>query len=680
MAHITFPQPTSFSGSAVPNPLDKKPGKNDKVEIEYTEEQYLYRNYLIQRLERAKENRDRRWAEFSGKTYLQCFEENEKIAHTYLEEVKNKNEEKISTGTIESKLNTLLAHVNNLNLMPEVLAFDRDNQSLHELGKSFTDVMFVTAEHDGGDDGGDKEKKMNRQRELLKQGTVFVQENWITKYEVKKKLKKVYKGEFKDFGGYDQSLQKVFEGCSRDILYGPNVYLGDMTAFSMNDQPFVFTIEQMHYDEAKTLFGKFENWDHVRPGIPDTGTTDATTSAGARTIYDTKWRLTNIKDDHVEVIRYQDQGRDEYQIMINGVMMMPVGFPLSAVTPRGKYSVTKQVLYVINAQFAMGKSFVSSGSVYELSKAVDRMLRLFELKTRKSINTPYVNTTNRVIPARALDPGNISMGIAPNALQPIGNEGQGVTSSEYQIFKELQDEIDKSTISPTFAGQQGNAGTTATEIIEVQRQARLTLGLIIAACTLLEMKLGYLRLWNVLGNWLEPVGRYPDGSNKFRNATRLDAVEGAGSGERRIIPIDGELPDPEVIRMLSLRDEKKKGYPVRRTYLSPKLVREAEITWFIRVLPKEEESSAFHKLQFRELVGDALALMQMGAQINIEGLQDELASVYNKDRSKIFSDKAVQPALPPEDASTTAGNIKAGNNTAGAAQATQPQPKPQVTR
>jgi len=674
MAYLAFPQPLSYNGQAVMNPLDKMPGKNDKIKPDYDEKEFLYHSYLTGRLQRAKENRDRMWSEYSGKTYLQQFEENEKIAHTYVEPVKNKNERKISTGTIESKLNTLLAHINNLNLTPEVLAFDRDNQSLVELGKAFTDIMAVTAEHDGGDDGGDKEKRMNRQRELLKQGTVFVQEDWVTKYEIKKTLKDKYKGQFKAFTGYSERLENVFEGCLRDVLYAPNVFLGDPTAFSMNDQPYIFTVEQVHYDVAKTLFGEFENWKYVKPGIPSDGATESTTAVGGRTIYDGKWRLTNIKDDHVEIIRYQDQTRDEFMIMVNGVMLMPPGFPLSAVTPRGKYNVTKQVLYVVNPQFAYGKSFVSSGSVYELSTALDRMLRLFELKTRKSVNPPYVNTTNRVIPARVLDPGNISMGIPPNALQAIGNEGQGVTASEYQIFKELQDEIEKSTISNVFQGQQAKSGATATEIIEVQRQAKLTLGLIIAACVLLETKLGYLRLWNIVGNWLKPIGKYKDGKMKYRNATKLGQVEGAGEGERRIIPIDGELPHPEAIRILSLQDQKKKGYPVRRTYLNPKIAQEAAINWFVRVSPREEESSAFHKLQFRELVGDALTLMQMGAQINLDGLQDEFAKVYNKDRSKVFSSRATTPQ-PSQDAGKIAGNVAAGNNQAPAAGG-QPQPKP----
>lgn len=663
MTYISYPQPLSYHGQVLDNPADKKVDRNDKVELKYTDDEENYRHYMIQRLVYAKENRDRVWPELNNKTYSQRFEENEKIAHTYLEEAKNDNEKKLSTGTIESKLLTLLSHINNLNLTPEVLAFDKYQKAQVELGHAFTDIMQVTAEHDGGDEGGDKEKRIHRQLELLKQGTVFVQENWITKYGVKKKLNSKYQGEFRNFDGYTKKLEKVFEGCSREVLYGLNVYLGDMTAFSMNDQPYIFTVEQMHYDKAKALYGYFENWKYVRPGIPDSSPTDSQTNTGGRTVYDAKWRLTNIKNTHVEIIKYQDEQSNEYQIMINGVLMLPVGFPLSAVTAEGKYNITKQVLYVINPQFAMGKSFVSSGAVYELSKALDRMLRLFELKTRKSVNPPYVNTTNRVIPQRALDPGNITMGINPNALVPIGNEGQGVTASEYQIFKEIQDEIEKSTISNVFQGQQAKSGATATEVIEVQRQARLTLGLIIAACTMLEVKVGYLRLWNLLSKWLEPIGKTMDGEQLYRSVTRVTSIEGAGTGERRVVPIDGELPSPEVIRMLSLKDEQEKGYPVRRTYISPSIIQTAKLMWFVRVNPKEEESSALYKLEFREMVGDMLSLAQIGAAPNINGLQDEFSRVYNIDRNKVFAERSTTPAGNMEEvARKTSGDRAAGNN------------------
>ncbi len=663
MAFIAFPAPIAYIGSRVENPLVKD--EMELKQIEYDEKTYAYKSYLEQRLRSAQEARDTNHAEFGDLTYLQWFERNEKLANTVLEPRKNESEKPLSTGTIEAKLTTLLSHLNNLNLTPKVYAYDRNNKNLREVGTAFTDIMAVTAEHDGGDEGGDKEKRMARQRELLKQGTAFVQESYLTKYQVRKKLNSAkYTGSFTDFSGYTEKLEKVFEGCSRELLYGPNVYLGDITQFSMNDQPFIFTVETMSYDVAKTIYGQFENWKFVRPGMPIATTTQSTAQVGGRTIYDAKFRLLSISENQVEVLKYQDPHNDEWSLMINGVLLTPAGFPLSMVTPDGKYNVTKQILYIKNSQFAYGGSFVASGSLYELSRATDNMLSLFELKTRKSITASYVNITNRVIPAKVLNPGNITMGIPPNALQPIGTEGQGVTSSEYQVYKELLDTIERSTISAVFQGHAAKSGATATEIMEVQRQAKLNLGIIIAAATLLEQKIAYLRLYNLIGKWLEPTGYNADGSAQYRQVSRQTNIPGAGMGERHVIPIDGELPPPEVIRMLSLEDEQRLDMPVRRYYISPKMLREAQLLWRIIVEAQEEETSAYHTVRFREQVGDVLSLMQLGAQPNVDGITDEFAKAYSKDKAQFFSANIPVPpdpntAMTPE---TIAGNRAAGNN------------------
>jgi len=358
-----------------------------------------------------------------------------------------------------------------------------------------------------------------------------VQEEWLRKFERKKVLKQKYNGEFKDFAGYDENLDLVFEGPSRTLVYGPNMFLGDMTQFYMELQPYVFVMFHEDYDVAKTRFGSFENWQYVVPGAMPSNTADT-----AKTIFDNRWRLSELKKNQVEIIMYQDQTRDEFQILINGVCMLPIGFPLSAVSPGGKFNIAKQVFRVINDKFAYGSSFVSSGSVKGISDLIDEMLKLFVLKTRKSFMPAYVNTSGRVTDKKVLSPGRISMGIDPGALQPIAsNEVQGVTAGELGILKELQSLVTKSTVSDQFTGQPGGGGATATEVIELQRQARLTLGLTIAVCALLEKKLGYLRLWNIIENWFEPVDTRVDQINEsrklvnvYRSVNSENNIEGEG--------------------------------------------------------------------------------------------------------------------------------------------------------
>lgn len=644
------------------NPLDQKnypekPADTSAKSINeiYTEDDKVYLNtHLQQRLESAKRQRESPFAELNGKTYIQIYEENERIANTMLPEKKNLDDVIVSAGTIESKLDALLAHIANLDLTGEVWAFDKENNKIQELGVAIQDTMFMTKENDGGDEGGDEEKKLLRQRELLKQGTVFVQEEWLRVFETKKVLKAKYGGEFKNFAGYDEKLELVFEGPSRTLLHGPNVYLGKITEFFMDKQPYIFAVIKSDYSVAKGKYGKFENWQYVKKGAVPLDTPNE-----QKTIFDNKWRLTEVKENEVEIIIYQDKPRDEFQIIINGVMMLPIGFPLSAVCPGGNYNIAKQVFRVYNANFAYGKSFVSAGSVKEVAALIDEMLRLFVLKTRKSFSPPYVNTSGKVISQRVLSPGRISMGFTADALQKIGEEGQGVTTSEFNVLEKLEEIVDKSTLSNQFAGQQGKAGTTATEVVELQRQAKLTLGLTIIACALLEKKLEYLRLWNVLENYFNPIDTkvitINDARkevNQYRNAHRETNIEGEGLGERQVIPMDGELPDAETIRALEREDEKKKGFPVRRIYLSPEGLKTAKLRWYIVVNPKEKETSAFYKLLFREQLADMLSLVSLGSIPNKDGLEEEFSRVWGKNRNKLFQKGGT---ITPDMAGVSAG-------------------------
>lgn len=650
------------------NPLDK-PAPLSQDDIELRIKELDYQSYLERRLRDAKEVRDRVWPEFQNKTYLQYYEQNEKIANTFIEATMNEGDPMISSGTLEGKFNVLLSHIDNLNLTPEVLAYDKNDKQLRSLGVAFTDIIDRTRETDGGDDGGDDEKRVMRQRELLKQGTVFVQERWCTKKQTKKKLTTSWNKKFRGVK-WEEKLETVFEGPERELLYGPNVYLGDITKFSVDDQPYIFTVETLSYDKAKEVYGEYENWKFVKQGMPPAS--EAMLDTGSRTIYDGKFRISRLKDTQVEIVKYQDPTRDEFQIIVNGVMMLPVGFPLSAVTPAGKFNITKQVLYPINAQYAYGKSFVSSGDVYELSKILDEMLRLFVLKTRKSITPPYINISGRVISRKSLLPGNISMGIPPNALQPIGTESQGITAGEFQVYQEILTRIENSTVSPVFQGQYGKSNTTATEVLEVQRQARLALGIIISACTMLEVKLGYLRLWNIIQNWFTPIGEYMDDGgiarDKYRQVSRQTDIEGAGRGSRTVIPIDGALPTHDVVRIMEIIDQQETGKPSERIYLSPLEMRKHQVRWRVAVNPQERVSSAYEKVLFREQLQDIMALVNLGAMPNVEGLQEKVAKIYNMDMNMMFSAKSAQPMPQTPSASEASGQLQGGAESAGGAQ------------
>jgi hypothetical protein len=647
-------KPNQETASAVINDTQKADGWINPPD--YSNEEKLQMDALMMRLHQAQMDRDKSHPEFNNQTYIQNYENNERIANTFVAGKKFEGDIQIASGTVEQKMFAVLAEINRLALTPQVLAFNEESEELVSLGHAMTDVLFETSKREDPMD----EKRLVRQLELLKQGHVFVQELWTKRWKtVKKGVDKSQIGKFKGVDWTSQ-LELAWSGPERQILYGPGVFIGNIREPDMKKQPFIYTHKITSYSEAKSRYGQknpdgtdvWERWQYVqkvrRQNIVSTTTIDNSMNNA--------WTLTQVGLDEVEEVHYQDKFNNEYQIFLNGVPMLPIGFPLSVISPGGEYNIEKQIFQYINPFFAYGRSFVAR--VKEQSDILDELLKLLIIKTRKSIHPPYANSSGRVISSRVLMPGRITMGIDASSLQAIGQEGQGVISSEFQMYKLLQDNIDENTVSKQFTGSQGKAGQTATETNILQSQAQKVLSLTIFSATMLEGKLGYLRLWNVLENYFEPLDtRYNRASQKieevFRVTTRRNVKLDDGDdgfGIRQTVPTAGELPDSESVREQELFTDvpeppegvKKKTRqqlglpPIKVIYLNPERLKAAKLYWYIDVDTKEKETSNVEKLMFREELADIAMLMRMGSVPNLEALESSHALIWNRPKDKMF--------------------------------------------
>lgn len=624
----------------------------------YTTEELSYIGRILNRILLAQIARDSAKIEFNNMTYLQWFRNNEVIANTTIIRTEENKDLAIYSGTVEQKLLTILAEINRLNLTGEVRVFDKENEELQELGVAITEIVHKTEEIEE-----DQEKKLIRQLELLKQGTVFVQDNWVKKWQTKKTLTGKFKGQIKDTE-WTSKLEKVFDGPERSVLYGPGVYLGNIKEFEMKKQPYIFTLKLTSYQEAKTRYGMqdkdgkdvWERWKNV----PRQRVSLVDSSNLQNMDLGLGWSITDIEQDMVEEIHYQDQINNEFQIFLNGIAMLPVGFPLSEITPNGMFNVEKQVLQVINPFFSYGRSFIAKTE--QLSRLLDEMIRLLIIKTRKSIHPPYINISGKVISEKSLMPGAISMGIDPGALVEIGKEGQGVTASEYQMLRELREDIDRVTVSPQISGQAGKSGTTAFEVSLLQQQAQKNIALILFAMGLLEKKITWLRANYVIANYFEPIGTKVDEMRNelvsvYRTLSVKATIPDRGSGIRKVIPVD-TLKDktsediymeeeyegtPEPAEGMRRRTREELGMePLQKMYIATDILKNCKYIFFTEVEAKPRDTSQNAKMMFREELRDIQGLQQLGAQVNLEAIQDEYSLVFNKRKEKMFKKPMIQ--------------------------------------
>ena len=158
----------------------------------YSDEEDAYLMALRKRLRDAKDQRDQNWDEFDGMDFLSHYEACERTANTFIAPKKNREDTNFMSGIVRTKLFALLAALTNLNLKGDISAYDKDALKIQALGDAMEDIITKTDELDN-----DEEKKFLRFYELLKHGTVFVEEIWQEQTKKTKKLKSEFVGKLK---------------------------------------------------------------------------------------------------------------------------------------------------------------------------------------------------------------------------------------------------------------------------------------------------------------------------------------------------------------------------------------------------------------------------------------------------------------------------------------------------
>jgi hypothetical protein len=588
----------------------------------YTEEEKKYLKELQKRLEFSKLEREKPREEFDGLTYSQYWAECEKGANTYLKPKKDKKEIRFQSGTLRQKMMSFVSSLLALNLKPDITAFDEYDNEAGELATAMEDIIEKTEELEG-----DEEKKILRIYELLKCGDVFLEELWNEKSGNEKEFTGEWDGKFRSKNW--KVSEEEYQGCAeRTIIHPLSVYLGSLEEYFIEKQPYVFTVNTISYEKARLLYGDWENFKYVSRKKREWSNEDTS----ERMIFGA-WQLQDRPDGEVEVIKYQDVLNNEYQIILNSIPMLPIGMPLKW---GRRYNIVQQHFEPIRHNFAYGKSFIfrNKNIVY----LMDEMIKMALLKTWKSFMPPYLNTGNRVISESVFMPGKISMGILPNTLVPVSDkEVQGVTNGEFAMIQDIKNFIDQNTASQTFTGQTEKGQVTATQIIELQRQSRIMMGIVIASASLLEKKLAQIRADTIMQNWFLPIDQKVDKirdvlKNVYRIVSRKRMIESEGMGRRYVIPTE-EMMEGEQIMAEEERMKQEKGYPVRMILINPNEVKTAKYIWQFAINPKEKKSSEMSKLLFGEMIAQGTNL---GLRFNPEYIQQEFAEVWDKDPNKLF--------------------------------------------
>jgi len=596
--------------------------KNDyqlqpKISYTMTSEETVAYNFYVERIHKAKNDRDQKREEFDDCTYEEDYIANKRAVNTYLRPKINDAEVRVNTPTTEKKVEILWNELITMNLQPEVLTFDDEDNKLSDLGNHFNDIVRRTNEIEQ-----DEDKYVDGIQELLAQRAVFIEESWIDHTNVSNigNKRKIY------------SVQR----CDKRFLSGLQMYLGDINipASRFNDQPYIVKYSRMKISEAEKIYGTWDKFKYVQPGMFN----------GAVSFGSCFYRLGSLRENEVEIVEYMDYAKDEYQIILNGVMMLAPGYSYKEIVGElGGYHIRMVVPKPMSLDFAYGRSVVAAAKT--LQALDNETFRNIIFKFRQGMQPPVGTRSGKIVSKDVWNPASITQGLTEKDFFKLDPSNNGVTNSEMAVFKMMNDMTTEFIGGATTTGTPGKR-TTATEILQAQKEAIKLLGLSVLALMRLKREATYLRIYNVLNNYNKPIKRRMKNAsvqNIFQKFTIDNTkINDEKVGKKIVQLMDRKLTEGEIEELYVYEENQdKKGDPTRVVAINIKAVTNLRLNWFVSVINKERDSSELAKAMFQDKIAQAGQLTQFtGRMINADRAIESFEKVWGL---KDFFQKAPPP-------------------------------------
>lgn len=599
--------------------VEKKESLKDKKLIYLTPDEYKQYNFIIERFVEAKNQRESIREEFDDLSFEDDYWLNRQAINSYLRVKRNDDEVRINTGTTEKKIEFVLNELLALNLQPEVKAYDQNDLEIAELGQTFEEIVKRTNEMEQ-----DEDKYLDAFLQLLGQRICYVKELWVEK-EVR--------GNKRPDG--TQRTHHI-KRCEKRVLSGLQVYPGDISlpAWRFNDQPYVIEYERMNYWEAETIYGDWDRWQYVKPGMPG--------SIGETWLY----RMNALTKNEVEILHYKCYPDNEYQVTINGVPMLKVGTELPY-SWEG-YDITAVVLKSISHDFLFGRPLTASAKT--LQALDNETIRNIIRKFRQAIEPPTGVKGGKQYSRDIWNPGSLAYGVSKDDFSSLINH-TGVTQSEFAVMQLIESKISEFIGATPLPAGSGGKKQTATEIMQAKSAAVKMLGLAVLAVMRLKKNLTYLRIDNVLENYSKPTGKKYDPIGKkvkdiYATLSVNDTEVSEGKNGKRIIKfMDRDLEEKEQ-RDIYNHELKTagQGSPESVRTVNIKKLNDIKVDWYVNIVQKEKDSSELAKAMFNDKLNEGVQVSQItGQQINPEKLTESFERTW---QVKDFFQKA-PPQAPP---------------------------------
>ena len=529
----------------------------------YTPSENLYRSDILNKLQLAYTIREGTHMELNDMTYSEFYLVNRQADMAYNPPKRNAADTRIALGITHEKDNTILSILTAMNFQPKITVYDNDDNEMTDEGTVLTARLKKSLMEDTF-----RDKLPSMLRMTISQGNAFVEErrnvHWYAKKVQTNKTGDPTKAKWKTI------LEKVDNGCTSVLLPNTGIYLGNLLEPDMRKQPYIFVVVHVPVDTVAQVFKDFPRWKNVpkfnMQTIPN----------NVDGVWGDYW-LQQPNDGFVEVIVYQSEPRNEYQVFLNGVMMFPVeeengmitGYPLTEVSPCGWYTVAKCDNEPIPF-FAYGKSTPSKTQVKE--EVINELMRLMVYKMRQSAKPPIGNNSDKVLPANVWDAGVITPDIRKDDLS-ILTPNAGITPADFSFYQLTQQSISESSVSASVEGTNTQQNLTATQYLDQKRENLKKLGLSIDNTIAFLRNLYWMRLYNEISYLDKKESVYDPADQTFKEAYSSFAIDTdieGGKGRLQVNLVDENYGrDSEQFMQEAMKREEGASVPTREMYVRP---------------------------------------------------------------------------------------------------------------
>lgn len=558
-----FDIPPTMNATGIVDPLDiydtQKRGAPGPY---YTAAEATYRNQVLWGLQLAYDIREQPQMELNDKPYSMYYLTNRQQDMAYNPPRLNNTDSRIVTGVTHEKDNTIEQIISDLNLKPQICAFDEDDSLMIDFVELGTALLRRSLEKEGF-----QEKIGDLSRINISQGNVFFRDERKKKQIVKKVISNpnapIWLQKFSTY------IEDAGYYCETVAIPNTAVYLPNLLENDIHKQPRIWIVLHVPRADAEKVFGNFPKWQFV-PKYPS-NTVPPNTNGIWGDFY-----LQQPQKDYVEIIWTESEVFNDANALVNSVLMYPVqehegkvvGYPLTEFSPSGCYTLIKGDNEKIPF-YAYGRSVPSKNEVKE--EVANEFLRIAVHKFRYSAFPSVGNNSDKVLPSEIWDPSVVIPDLNGKDISVLNPNGT-LSEPDFKFYQMVMESIDDSSVSEAVEGQ-GDQGQTATQYVDQKKAQLKKLGITIDGTVDFLKEFYWNRIWTEIEHMDEIEDSFDVNQNKFKKDFKKimanDPVAGNGNIKYHMQDDISEVDPYELFKKEKMSVKKEK-----HVYVNPKMTKE----------------------------------------------------------------------------------------------------------